>query len=432
MSRSRHALSLCYIAVAVATLPCIAVVQAQEASFSASTTIFSEVAHTRRDGSSDTRLEGGIRGDVGAVVQSGAHNFNARYGIEIETQQSSLARDDDDQVSFYGSSRYNFFRPGGRFDANAGHSIRSVRNETGFAITPSDYRTQNALSAGTGITMYPGALTSFRVGGQAAHTWEEGDLEDGETATLSARLTRQVSERSQLFLDGGRSWEERGPTSLTLDNITTGLESRLENGTLSVTVGVSRAEDDDFENDAVIGSVNRTWTTDWSSTHLSAERSQTSTLLDLALSPIPELGIEDEFSIRMQGLHVRNSVGLTHTNQRFCDLCTVRLVLRGTQRENVQTDEKDYEYLAGTGLTIAMDTLQTLALDYRWQGDAFTDRTTIDDEVHRLFVTWRREVTELAAFGVTAGTDLTRGMDDRERHYVRLFFTLGLAGADYW
>ena len=418
------------IGVTMASLLVAGPLLAQEASYTATTTIFTDLTHTSTDRDNDTRGGVGIRGDVGALLQSGAHNFNARYGALMESERSSLARNEDDDLSFYGSSRYDFYRPGGRFDANAGHTIRSVRNATGFALDPAQYSTQNALSAGAGVSFYPGALTSLRLGGQAGKTWEEDRLEDGESASVDAALTRRFSERTNLSLNGSRSWEERGDTSLTLDNATVGTDTRFENGSLSMQAGVSRAQDDDFENDAVIGSLVRTWVSERSDTQLSFDRTQTSTLLDLTFAPIPDFGLDNEFSIRLQGLTLRNSVGLTHNNRNFCSLCTVRFIARGTEREDVQTEVTDYEYLLGTGISIAMDTLQTLDFDYRWQGDAFTDRTTIDDEVHRFYVTGRRQLTELATFGASVGADITRGTDDRERYIARLFFTLGWAGAE--
>lgn len=428
----RRSIALAPVVTAMAAMLAAAPVLAQDATYTATTTVFTDLTHTRSDRNNDTRAGAGIRGDVGASLQSGAHNFNARYGALLETQKSSLSRNENDRLSFSGSSRYNFYQPGGRFDANAGHTIRSVRNATGFAIDPGQYSTQNAISAGAGVSFYPGALTNFRVGGQVGKTWEEDSLQDGESAGVDAALTRRVSERTNLSLNGSRSWEERGDTSLTLDNATAGLDTRFENGSLNVYGGVSRAKDDDFENDAVIGSLARTWVSDRSDTRLSFDRTQTSTLLDLTFAPIPEFGLDDEFSIRLQGLTLRNSVGLTHNNRNICSLCTVRFIARGTERENVQTEEKDYEYLLGTGVSIAVDALQTLDFDYRWQGDAFTDRTTIDDEVHRFYVTWRRQLTELATLGASVGTDITRGTDDRERYIGRLFFTMGWVGVEPW
>ena len=404
--------------------------RADEISYTATTTLFTDVTHTERDSRTDTRGGAGISGDVGANWLSGPHQFNALYGGTLETERSSLATGDRDNLSVRGSSRYNFYQPGGRFDFNAGHTIRSVRNDTGFTLDESAYDTQNAVNAGAGVMFYPGELTTLRLGGQAAKTWAEDDVQDGESQSVEANLSRQVSERSTMFLVGSRAWEHEEDMDITLDSASLGLDTRLENGSFSASAGVSRAESDDFENDAVIGSIARQWQTSLTSTRISYERTQSSTLLDLALAPIPELGIEDEFSVRVQGVTLNDTVTLVHSTQRLCDLCTLNLMVRGSEKENVQTGDEIWEYLAGAGLGLAVTEDKTVDLDYRWQGDALEERSSIDDERHQFTVTYRHQLTDLASWGAAFDTAFTRGLTDQDRYQARVFFTLGWDGME--
>lgn len=405
-------------------------VSAEEISYTATTTLFTDLTHTERESRSDTRAGAGVRGDVGARLRTGAHELQALYGGTLETKRSSLATGDRDNFSVRGSSRYNFFEPGSRFDFNAGHTIRSVRNDTGFTLDESAYDTQNAVNAGAGVYFYPGELTTLRVGGQAAKTWSENDLQEGESSSVDARLNRQVSERSSVYLLGSRSWEHENDTDITLDSASLGLDTRLENGSFSISAGVSRAESDDLDNEAVIGSIARQWTTSLTSTRVSYERTQSSSLLDLALAPIPELGIEDEYSVRVQGLTVNDTVTLVHSTRRACDICTVNVIARGSEEENVSTGEETWEYLAGAGLGLAVTEDKTVDLDYRWQGDALEERSSIDDERHHFIVTYRHQLTDLATWGAAFDTAFTRGLADQDRYQARLFFTLGWDGME--
>ncbi|MCK7544022.1 hypothetical protein MLC59_07560 [Marinobacter bryozoorum] len=404
--------------------------RAEDISYTATTTVFTDVTHTERDSRNDTRGGAGISGDVGANWLSGAHQFNALYGGTLETERSSLATGDRDNLSVRGSSRYNFYQPGGRFDFNAGHTIRSVRNDTGFTLDESAYDTQNAVNAGAGVMFYPGELTTLRLGGQAAKTWAEDDVQDGESQSVEANLSRQLSERSTLSLTGRRAWEHEEDLDITLDSASVGLNTLLENGSFSASVGASRAESDDFENDAVIGSIARQWQTSLTSTRISYDRTQSSTLLDLALAPIPELGIEDEFSVRVQGVTLNDTVTLVHSTQRLCDLCTLNFIVRGSEEENVQTGEETWEYLAGAGLGLAVAEDKTVDFDYRWQGDALEESSTIDDERHQFTVTYRHRLTELASWGAAFDTAFTRGLTDQDRYQARVFFTLGWDGME--
>jgi hypothetical protein len=407
------------------------VLQAAESSYTATTTLFSDLTHSEYESDSDTRAGAGIRGDIGADLSSGAHRLVGRYGATLETKRSSAGSGDDDNFSLRGSSRYDYYQPGSRFDFNAGHSVRSVRNDTGFRLDDASYDTQNSASAGAGINFYPGDVTSFRVAGQGGKTWQEGDTPDSESVSVNANLNRRVSEQSSVFLTGSRTWEEEEDADeIILDSASVGLQSQLHNGSFSTSVGVSRAESDDFESEAVIGSLARTWDTSLTNTRISYDRTQSSNLLDLAFEPIPELGIEDEFSVRYQGVTVRDQVSLSHRTQRVCDLCTVNLIAQAAKEDVVATSEDTWEYLAGAGLRLAVTDVKSLSFDYRWQGDALEDRSTIDDERHSFAVTYRHQLTELATWGASLDTAMTRGVSDEERYRARVFITLGWDGMD--
>ena len=407
------------------------VLQAAESSYTATTTLFSDLTHSQDETDDDTRAGAGIRGDIGADLSSGAHSLVGRYGATLETERSSISNGDDDNFSVRGSSRYDYNQPGSRFDFNAGHSVRSVRNDTGFRLDDAGFDTRNSASAGAGVNFYPGDVTTFRVAGQGGKTWQESDTPDSDFVSVNADLNRRVSEQSSVFLTGRRSWEDDEDTDeIVLDSASVGLQSQLHNGSFSTSVGVSRAENDNFENEAVIGSLARTWDTSLTNTRISYDRTQSSDLLDLAFEPIPELGIEDEFSIRDRGVTVRDQVSFTHNNRRVCDLCTVNLTAQAAKEEVDATSEDTWEYLAGAGLRLAVTDLKSLNFDYRWQGDALEDRSTIDDERHRFIVTYRHQLTELATWGASFDTTLTRGLSDEERYRARLFVTVGWDGMD--
>ncbi|MFC4258516.1 hypothetical protein ACFOZ5_05625 [Marinobacter lacisalsi] len=403
---------------------------AAESSYTATTTLFSDLTHSEYESDSDTRAGAGIRGDIGADLTSGAHSLIGRYGATLETKRGRGSRGDDDNFSLRGSSRYNYFQPGSRFDFNAGHSVRSVRNDTGFRLDDSSYDTQNALNAGAGINFYPGEVTTFRIAGQGGRTWQDGDGPDSESVSADATLSRQVSEQSSVFLIASRTWEEEEDADeIILDSASVGMESRLHNGTFSLSAGVSRAESDDFENDAVIGSLARTWDTSLTNTRFSYDRTQSSNILDQSFDfVIPELGIEDEFSIRYQGVTVRDQLSLTHNTRRICDLCTINLIAQLAKEEEVTNEQETWEYLAGAGLSLAVTERKSVDFDYLWQGDALDERGTIDDELHRFIVTYRHELTELASWGTSFEAAMTRGFTDEERYQAKLFLTLGWDG----
>lgn len=427
----RYSTTRCWGLIAV---PCVLLMapalQAEESSYTATTTLFTDLTHRAYETDDDTRAGVGVRGDLGANLSTGAHTLNGLYGATLETEQSSGNRADNDDFSVRGSSRYNYYQPGARFDFNAGHSVRSVRNDSGFRLDDASYDTQNTLSAGAGINFYPGELTTFRVAGQGGRTWEEGDRPDGETVSVDATLSRRVSELSSVFLTASRAWEdEEDADEIILDSASAGIESQLHNGSFAISAGVSRAESDDFENDAVIGSLARTWDTSLTNTRFSYDRTQSSNILDQSFDfVIPELGIDEDFSIRYQGVTVRDQLSLTHNTRRICDLCTVNLIAQIAREEEVPSELETWEYLAGAGLSLAVTDHKTVDFDYLWQGDAFDDRGTIDDELHRLIVTYRHELTELASWGASFETAMTRGLSDEERYQARLFITLGWDG----
>mgnify|MGYP003652321573 CR=1 FL=1 len=341
------------------------VLQAQEASeggaYTATATLFSDLTHRNGESNDDTELGAGIRADLGADYRSGAHTLAGLYGATLETERSSDGLGDDDNFSIRGSSRYNYYQPGSRFDFNASHSVQSVRNDTGFRLDDASYDTQNRLNAGAGVNFYPGELTTFRVAGQAGKTWQEGDRPDGEIVGLDANLSRMVSEQSSVFLTASRNWEEEeNADEVVLDSASAGVQSQLHNGTFYLSAGVSRAESDSFENDAVIGSLARTWDTTLSSTRLGYDRTQSTNILDRSFDfVIPEFGIEEEFSIRYQGVTVRDQLSLVHNTRRICDICTVNLLAQMARDEEVTTENETWEYQAGIGVGLAVTDVQT-------------------------------------------------------------------------
>lgn len=113
---------------------------------SGSASVFTDVTHTRTDrgNTTDTNTEPGlgVSGRVGGTLEKGANALELQYGGTLRTSRDSANGEQGGNSSIRGASRYTYFDPGSRLDFNLGHTVSSVRNDTGFVVNPTSYDTQ--------------------------------------------------------------------------------------------------------------------------------------------------------------------------------------------------------------------------------------------------------------------------------------------------
>lgn len=391
--------------------------------YTVNTSVFSEFIRRSSDAGSATGAAIGAEAAFGADIESGAHNFFANYGARVKAEEDSVRERGRQDITAFGASRYNYFNPGERFDFNAGHTVRSVRDEAGFSVDPSRYGTQNSVTAGAGFTVYPGDVTSLRFSTQGGRSFEDGPRPDSESLNARADLTRRLTERTDFVVGGGRTWasDESPRENTELDNVEAGFDSRLENGSFSIRAGGSQIRQGDTEDEAVTGSAVRTWNSEWSSTSVAYQRQLTSTALELTGGSLGIPFAEDE-TFRLEGNQLRQTVSISHSNTLVCDVCRLRLRASAEEKDFIDSDEMEWNYRAGVGMGFDITNLTTMNVDYLWQADAFEERSQIDDQIHRVFVGVTRDLTERASVGVSATQSITRGINDQERFVARLSF----------
>ena len=403
------------------------------ATYNASVSVFSGVTHTRVGERQDTTGSLGIQGAAGGRVSSGAHALTGRYSATAETRRQDLVGDNNDSINLVGASRYDFGYPAGRFDFNAGHTVRGVRNDTGFLVDLQSYDVQHAVNAGFGLNFWPTNLTTLRLSGQTARTFEEKGREDGESYSAQAALTRRWSQRTTIGATVGSNWSGRNSEDTTVDTAQLTFEQRLSNGSFSLAAGQSRARQRELEVETTTGNARRTWSSSQTTSAVYYDRSVSSTVLDLALGPLPaelaDLGLPE--SIRIQELNLRETVGATVSTRRFCSLCRVSFLAEASSLEAQRQQLQSYEYRGRLGLSVDATPDQTVDLSYSWQGDAADKASELTDQVHRVGLGWRRTLTEHASVSASASQGFTRGETNREQFAARLSFTYGVQGALY-
>ena len=405
---------------------------------SGSASVFTGVTHTRTDrgASTDTNTEPsvGVSGQVGGTLESGANALALRYGGTLETRRDTAGGDQTDSSSLTGTSRYTHSDPGSRLDFNLGHTVSSVRNDTGFVVNPSSYDTRNTLSAGAGLRFYPGELSTLRFFGQAGRSFGEDSLNDQESYTVGSEFSRRLSERSTASLNVSRSWSDANDVDTTTDSAQLVYSLGLESGSFSIGAGGSKAETEvtggtTSESDAVTGFVERAWvTTDWR-TSIKYDRSLSDSATDLSLNLPPELSFLPD-TVRLRDLVVSDSLLITHNNQRVCDVCDLGLFAEGAILESQISGATTHEYRAGVNLGFQLTSLQRLSVGYSWQGDAGEDANVIVDQIHRFITAWTRQLAENTTFGVQFNQSYLRSRqirDDQDQFELRLVLTQGFA-----
>ncbi|MGM0953182.1 MAG: hypothetical protein ACQEW7_09390 [Pseudomonadota bacterium] len=404
-------------------------------SVSGSGTAFGGVVHTRQETPSgsdnNTRPRLGISGDIGGSMSSGANSLDLRYGGTLETRRSLPSGDQTDSTSITGASRYQYDNPGGRLDFNLGHSIESVRNDTGFVLNSGDYDTRNTLSAGAGLMFYPGDLTSLRFSAEAGESFGGGALNDSESRTVASEVTRRLSEQSLGTLVARRSWSENRGLDTTIDNAELGYQRELENGSFSMAAGGSWSETEfpgqqaTNESEAVTGHVSRTWATRDTSTNIRYNRRLSDSATDLSLNLPAELAFLPD-TVRLRDLVVSDSLLVSHSTTRLCQICQVWLIAEGAVLQSELTDTKTHEYRTTMSLDVDLTRLHELRVAYSWQGDAGEDSGDLVQQTHRLDIALTRRLAENTRLGVELNQAWVRRDEqnrDQEQYGLRIFLT---------
>lgn len=405
---------------------------------SGSASVFTGVTHTRTDRGThtDTNTEPGVgvSGVVGGTLERGANALTLQYGGTVDTSWKSADSDQSDKSTITGASRYTHQDPGSRFDFNLGHTVNSVRNDTGFVVNPSSYDVQNSLSGGTGLRFYPGELTTLRFSGQAGRTFGEDTLNDQKSVTASSQLSRRLSERSTGSLNASRSWSEERRTDITIDTVQLVYSLNTEGGFFSIGAGGSKADSEypdgtNSENEAVTGFLERTWvTSDWR-TSVKYDRSMSDSATDLSLGLPPEFSFLPD-TVRLRELVVTDSLLVSHNNQRVCDVCDLGVYGEGSILNSQATGQTTHEFRAGINLGFQLTALQRLTLGYSWEGEAEQTADIIIEQIHRFTTAWTRQLAENTTFGVQFNQSYLRSRlarSDQEQFELRFVLTHGFA-----
>lgn len=370
--------------------------------------LFTALTHTRIDQGTDTDTNTepslGLSGNVGGQLLSGANTLVLQYGGTFETERDLGNGEQTENSSIVGVSRYAHFDPGSRFDFNLGHTISSVRNDTGFVVNPSDYDTQNTLNAGAGVRFFPGELSTLRFSGEAGKSFGSGQLNDLESFTAASEFSRRLSGRSSGGINVSRSWSTDDDIDITIDSAQLVYSSLLEHGIFRVGAGASQADAEYpgglvTESEAVIGFLQRTWVSaDWQ-TSFEYNRRLSDSATDLSLEQPADIEFIPD-TIRIRDLVVSDSILLSHNNARLCSACYLGLAAEAAILESENTGATTHEYFARADLGYQLTSLQRLVFAYRWQGDAGEDAGTVIDQIHRFNISWIRQLAEDTAFSV--------------------------------
>ena len=408
-------------------------------SLSGSGTVFGAVTHTRQDTDtgreSNTRPSLGVSGDIGGSLQRGANNLDLRYGGTLETERDLPNDDQTDSSSLSGAARYNYFNPGGRLDFNLGHTIESVREDTGFVLNSGDYDTRNTLNGGAGLNLYPGELSRLRLSAQAGKSFSSGELEEGESWTTEASFGRQLTKRSEGTLTVRRSWAEQEQNGqqqdTTIDTAELGYNRQLESGKFSLVVGASQSETEfpnqagEQDGEAMTGHLERVWSGPEASTTVRYSRRLSDSATELSLNLPPELAFLPD-SVQLRDLVVSDSLLLAHSTDRLCSVCRFSVWAEAERLESELTDAITHEYRAAMSLGVDMDRLHQLLVSWGWQGDAGEDSGNLNTYAHSLDIAVTRRLDEQVRVGVALNQGWVRDKDnnrDQEDYGLRLFLT---------
>lgn len=405
---------------------------------SGSASVFAGVAHSRADGpdggNSTTEPSIGVSGAIGGGMHRGANTLDLKYSGTLEMERDLANGGQSDNSSLVGATRFSHRDPASPFDFNLGHTVNSVRNDTGFVANPSDYDTRHSISGGAGLRVYRGELTELRVAGQGGRSYGEGDVGGDSSYTGSATASRRLSERSSASLVGSRSVSDESDTDTTIDSFQLSYSRALETGSFGIGIGISQAETEyndgtgsDYE--AGTGFVTRSWITRDSQTIVEYNRRLTDSTIDLSLD-VPEFLSFLPDSVRLTELVVTDSLSIAHNTTRLCDVCTFGVVVEGSVLESQISETRRHEYGVSANLGVELTSLQTLTLGYTWQADAGDNAGTIDEQVHRINTRWTRALAENTSFSVDFTQSYLRSRfpgEDEEEFLLRLMLSHGFS-----
>jgi hypothetical protein len=411
-------------------------------SISGSASVFTAATHTRTDsvGGTDTRTEPsvGLSGRLGGALVSGANSLALQYGGTLETRRDISAGDQTDRSSISGAASYAYFDPAQPLDFNLGHTVSSVRNNTGFVVNPSSYETRNTLSAGAGLRFNAGSLSTLRLFTQAGQSFGGGDLSNENSLTAGAELTRRLSERSSASLNANRSWSDGSSVDQTIDSAQLVYRRDLENGSFSIGGGQSWATTESSDNtetdsDALTGFLDRSWVADQYRTSVQYNRRLSDSATDLSLNLPPEFDFLPE-TVELRDSVVSDSVSISHSTDLLCNACTLSVAAEAALLKSQVSGDKTHEYRSSVSLGVQLTDLQRITFGYSWQGDAEDQAGTIVDQIHRFDTRWSRQLAENTEFAVAFNQSYLRsdlgsgtGSDDRDQYVIRLELTHGFA-----
>jgi len=410
----------------------------QVQALSASASVFTSVTHTVvDDGSSDestTEPGIGIRGSVAGELDSGPSNLQLQYGGTLETSRDQPSGGHTDNSSVRGAARYRWFDPDSPLDFNFGHTIQSVRNDTGFVVDPASYDTRNEVTAGAGVRLYPGELSYLRLSAQAGRSFGDDTLNDDRSETVAGEFVRLLDERSEATLLASRSWSETTTYDLTIDTLQAIFQYRTETGFFRAGLGHSWAntefsDSSEVDGDAVTGFLERSWQDPESTYRLRYERRLSDSAAELSQNNDPVFGFLDE-TVRTHDLVVSDSILATYDTSSLCDFCTLGIGVEAAVLESELTGATTHEYRGRAGLGLQLTGIERLYFNYDWQGDAGEKADVIDEQIHRLTIGWNRLLAEETSFGVEfyqsyLNSRLNR--PDEDEYGLRLVLTWGVS-----
>ncbi|HLV77561.1 MAG TPA: hypothetical protein VKY53_06525 [Marinobacter sp.] len=402
-------------------------------SISGSASAYGEAVYTQTEtltGSRDNTKPGaGLTGQLGGALRSGASHLALNYGGTLSTSRSLPTGDQTDSSSINGAARYSWAAPANPLDFNLGHSVQSVRNNTGFALNAGDYDTRNTLTGGAGLTFYPGALSSLRLAGQVGKSFGSGDLDDSESQTVSAEFMRQLSERSRGGLVARRSWADEDAVESTIDTAQFTYERELEAGFFSMAAGQSWSESDypgqtTRDSDAFTGYLTRVWIWPESQSSIEYHRELSDSTTDLSLNLPPILQLFFPETIELRELVISDELILSHSTRGLCTACNLSVLLRGERLESELSGLETYNYGAAANLGVELTNLHRLYVAYSWQGDSDVETRAIRQQRHQLILGVSRQLAEDIRTGVEfrQAWVLRKAEDSDEQQYaVRLY-----------
>ena len=382
--------------------------------------VFTALTHNRVDEPAGTERETegrlGLEGSVAGEWVSGGNSALLDYSARAETSRNSDIGSGGDNSTITGLSRFSHADPSSPLEFNAGHTVRTVRNNTGFLIDPTNYDTQNVINAGAGLRLEPGALTTVRVSADGARAYGDSDEGDTDSYNAKATLQRKLSERSFGLVNGSRSWSDEGATEVTIDAYQVGYRSIDEFGTFSIGGGVSEAETEFTsgpvtKSDGVTAYLTKDWVTmDWT-TSFSYNRTLSDSAIDLVLNPETPDGFSS--NVRLTEVVLSDRFDLRHTRRALCDVCDFSMQVSGEIRESQATGETTNQLGAGWDLGIQIANLQRLEFRYIWQAETEENASEIQEQVHRFNSRWVRQLAEFTSFSVEFNQAYLRSKRER-------------------